>query len=145
MRICPDEGGYGKGAVTRSEPELPSPPYSDQHGSLHSGILEASVSNGSDDPYNRTAQLSNVSEATGRNYFPPSKSTCQVNPFALVALLAVELLFVWGSIVFAKLSPAHAVNTAASTTVVAVACLYSRNAVVTIGRRLLGTAEHDKQ
>jgi hypothetical protein len=124
---------------------LPSPPYSGHHGPLHPEILEAGVSNGSDGPHRYSAQLPSVTEVTGGNYFPPPKSTCAVNPFALVAALAVELLFVWGSVVFAKLSPAHAVDTAASTTVVAVACLYSRNAVVTIGRRLVGTAEHDKQ
>jgi hypothetical protein len=68
-----------------------------------------------------------------------------MNPFAFVAALAVELSFVLGLVVLARLSPGHAVDAAASTTAVTVAGFYSRNAIVTIGRRLIGASEHDKQ
>jgi hypothetical protein len=108
-------------------------------------MLDIGPSNGSSTAYWHGAQLPRIGDATIGNYIPPARPTCTANPFAFVAALAVELSFVLGVMVLAKLSPAHAVDAAASTTAISAAGFYSRNAIVTVGRRLIGTADHDKQ
>ncbi len=132
--------------MSRSERELSHPlPYSSQLEPVPPELLDASPANGSSNSYRHTAHLSHAAEGDGGSHLPPARPTCAVTPFAFVATLAVELSFVLGIVVLAKLSPAHAVDVAASTTAVSVAGLYCRNAVVTIGRRLIGTAGHDNQ
>jgi hypothetical protein len=107
-------------------------------------MLDAGSFGGSTSPYRHDAQLSNA-EGGGGNPIPPARSSCAVNPFAFVAALAVELSFVLGIVVLAKVSPGHAVDAAASTTAVSVAGFYSRNTIGTIWARLIGAAGPDKQ
>jgi hypothetical protein len=108
-------------------------------------MLDTGPPNGSSGTYQHGAQLPRTADvAVGKN-IPPACSACTANPFALVAALAVELSFVLSVMVFARLSPGHAVDVAGSTTAISVAGFYSRNAIVTIGRRLIGTAEHENQ
>jgi hypothetical protein len=145
VHLGPCRGGYGHGAVSQSEHELshPKPPaFSGQHGLAHDEMLAIDPAHLSD--YRHGMPVPHPVEA-GSGHPPPASSTCTASSFALAAVLAVELAFVLGVIVLAKLSPAHAVDAAASTTAVAVAGFYSRNAVVTIGRRLIGSAEHDQR
>ena len=142
----PARGDCGVDAVSRSEHELSHPPpYPGQLGSIQSEMLDAASPNGSAGPYWHAAHQPQTGDGSGGNNAPPRSSACMMNPFAFVAALAVELSFVLGIVVLAKLSPARAVDAAAYTTAISVAGFYSRHAMVTIGRRLVGTADHDRQ
>jgi hypothetical protein len=118
---------------------LPNP---SQYGHAHAEIFEATHSNGSSGGQTLGTQLSPIGDAA--IYMPRASSTSTANSFAFVAVLALELAFVLIAVVIARLSPAHAVVAAASTTAVAVGGLYSRSAAVAIGKRLVGTAPHDR-
>lgn len=60
------------------------------------------------------------------------------NPFAFVCLATIELAFVFGLLVLTRLSPAEVLQIAGGTTAISVGGFFGRNAIVIIGRRLLG-------
>ena len=121
------------------------PPYPSQPGAAQPEMPDTGSPNGFSGHYRHGAQLAHTAEAIRWNSVPPANPTCAVSLFAFVVALAVELSFVLGMVVLAKVQPAHAVGTAGATTAISVAGFYSRNSIVTIGKRLIGTAEYDKQ
>jgi hypothetical protein len=127
--------------ISQSEHELPQLPSSAKYGPE---VPDGDLPNGFSDTYRHGAQLA-PADAVAPSHVPPAGRICTATPFAFVAALAVELAFVLCVLIRTRLSPADAVDTAASITAISAAGLYSRNAIVTIGRRLIGTAGHDKE
>lgn len=59
------------------------------------------------------------------------------NPFAFVCFAAIELAFVFGLLVLTRLSPAQVLQITAGATAISTGGFLGRNAIVTIGRRLV--------
>jgi hypothetical protein len=58
-------------------------------------------------------------------------------PYAFVLFAAIELAFVFGLLVLTKLSPSQVLQVTSGTTAISVAGFFGRNAIVTIGRRVI--------
>jgi hypothetical protein len=123
---------------------LSQPPFPNQGSAIQPDLLGTGASNSVFSDYGNEVPVVRPADGAAKRSGGEVGRSCVSNPFAFVAALAVELAFVLGALVLAKLSPPHAIDAAASTTAVTAAGFYSRNAIVTIGRRLIGTAEYDK-
>ena len=62
-------------------------------------------------------------------------------PFAFVIFAALELAFVFGLLVCTKLEPSQVLKITGGATAISVAGFFGRNAVITIGRRLIAGSE----
>lgn len=58
-------------------------------------------------------------------------------PFAFVIFAALELAFVFGLLVCTKLEPSQVLQITGGATAISVSGFFGRNAVITIGRRLI--------
>lgn len=64
------------------------------------------------------------------------------NPFALAALVTAELVFVFATIVWAKLTTAEALQAAAYATGIGLLAFYGRAMLLTVGRRVLSNGNN---
>jgi len=88
------------------------------------------------------AEFLETSQDLSRVAGPASpRSRAPANPFAFVCFAAIELAFVFGLLVLTRLSPAQVLQIAAGATAISTAGFFGRNAIVTIGHRLIGPGD----